>query len=175
MTSRGAVKRIKLPDGQIAIIDKDDYWIKDTFPCWRANQKEKKYVTVVRWIKTEFGSAREEYKLHRLVMKVQKNSCKNVDHINRNPLDNRKCNLRFASFYQNMRNRQLRDRSKFTSIYQGVRNVKSKNKTNPWMAAISIRRKLLTIGHFPTEKEAALAYNNRAKELFGDFAFQNAL
>ncbi len=31
------------------------------------------------------------------------------------------------------------------------------------------------IGHFETQKEAALVYNNKAKELFGDYANLNMI
>lgn len=36
-------------------------------------------------------------------------------------------------------------------------------------------RKQISIGCYPSEKEAAIAYNNRAIELFGEFARPNVV
>lgn len=55
------------------------------------------------------------------------------------------------------------------SRFKGVQPVR-----NRWAAAIKFNRKNIYIGSFATEEEAAIAYDKKAKELFGDFACTNA-
>lgn len=92
-----------------------------------------------------------------------------VDHISGDSLDNRKQNLRICTKAENNRNKkkQLGTKSK----YKGV--TLSHHKTKPWTAYISFNDKVRRLGYFSTEKEAALVYDNKAKELFGQFARLN--
>jgi hypothetical protein len=89
-----------------------------------------------------------------------------VDHINRNPLDNRRCNLRIATRQQNAMNRNKRIDS--ASKYKGV----SPNKTS-WVARIFFDSRRIYLGSFTSEIEAAQAYDVKARELFGEFAKTN--
>jgi hypothetical protein len=57
-----------------------------------------------------------------------------------------------------------------TSKYKGVYFQKESGK---WRAGISYRNKTIYIGLYLTEDEAALAYNAKAIELFGEFAVLN--
>lgn len=102
--------------------------------------------------------------MHRLIMKCPKGEY--VDHINGNGLDNRKINLRICSNAENSRNRT----SKNPSGYKGVFYVESSKK---WLAKITFNYKSIWLGRFKTKNEAALAYNNKAIELFGKFAKLN--
>ena len=91
-----------------------------------------------------------------------------VDHINHNGLDNRKDNLRFVTRTQNGQNRRPNRNS--TSAYKGVTWFKP---TNKWCARIKDKNKRIFLGHFTCEHEAALAYNKKAKELFGEYVLLN--
>jgi len=62
--------------------------------------------------------------LARIVLKAKKGQI--VDHENRDPLDNRKCNLRIVTHRQNMLNRILKNSSGFIGV--GIRRKKIKNK-----------------------------------------------
>ena len=93
-----------------------------------------------------------------------------VDHIDNNPLNNRKCNLRKATSQQQKQN--IRKLKKRTSIYKGVLKY---NKSNKWMAKITKSNIVHKLGIFKTEEEAALAYNKMALELFGEFANLNII
>ncbi len=73
-----------------------------------------------------------------------------------------KSNCRWANRSQQASNR--RNILGTASRYKGV--VK---KGSGWMA----RCKQKSLGTFPTEEQAALAYNEKAKEVFGDFAYLN--
>lgn len=105
--------------------------------------------------------------VHRLVMKAKVGQ--EVDHINRNPLDNRKVNLRFCTTRENRRNMGLRKDSK--TGYKGVRaNRKS------FQAYINGRDgKFTHLGMFKDPKLAAIAYNTAAKKYFGEFAWLNPI
>jgi len=158
--------------GTPVIISQDDIWIIQIFTSWRIAKKNGNYVTVARWMPTEYGYAKEEYRLHRLVTRAS--SAHEVDHINRNPLDNRRENLRLASrFDQAVNVRRRRRNGKFVSKYKGVSSQKLKNKTNPWRSAVSPKGKNITLGNFSNEHHAAIAYNIASRIVYGEFAFQN--
>ena len=74
-----------------------------------------------------------------------------VDHINRDKLDNRICNLRVVTHQINQFNR---------SSTKGYHFDKARGK---WVATIKLNYRTLFLGRFDTEKEASDAYN-RAKE-----------
>lgn len=92
-----------------------------------------------------------------------------VDHINFNRLDNRKCNLRICTLLENSRSK--RKIVKSVSKYKGVTFPNQK----VWMAKIRVNRKTLTLGSFKTEREAGLAYNAGAIRHFGEFAVLNVI
>ncbi len=97
-----------------------------------------------------------------------------IDHINRNSLDNRRCNLRVATSRQNSMNRNKITRGITTSKYKGVyRKPIKESRRKPWAARISVDGKLCSPKYFSTEEEAALRYNEWALELYGEFAVLN--
>lgn len=89
-----------------------------------------------------------------------------VDHENRNPLDNRLCNLRFASTSQNCANKKVRKDNLLQ--YKGVRFY-----SNLYIARIMKRGVAIHIGCFKCPIQAALAYDKKARELFKKFAHCN--
>lgn len=111
-------------------------------------------------------------RMHRLILGAQPGQM--IDHINGNCLDNRRKNLRFCNKSQNGTNSKLPKNS--TSGYKGVTYYKRYEQYGtPWMAQIGFNWKHTTIGYFKTPKEAAVAYNKKAKEIHGDFAKLNIL
>jgi hypothetical protein len=152
------MKRIQLTNGLEAIVDDEDYneLIKYT---WFGN-KYNNLIYVKR--KTRKLDNRNEtiISMHRQIMGFPEG--KDVDHINNNGLDNRRCNLRICSHAQNMRNRKIKAHNN-TSGFKGVSWFKRLRK---WRASISPT----TIGYFDSKEEAAKAYDEAAKKLFGEFA-----
>lgn len=90
-----------------------------------------------------------------------------VDHVNRNGLDNQRNNLRAASRVQNSGNRpKVRGTSRFKGVYWEKRLQK-------WCAGIAAGGKHKHLGVFVTEAEAAQAYDKAAIAAFGKFAWLN--
>ena len=103
--------------------------------------------------------------IHRLVAKEWCPNPENkpcVDHIDGNTQNNNISNLRWATVAENTRNVSKHRNS--TSKYKGVSKC-----GNKWLVHIRNQH----VGLFNDEKEAAIAYNNHAKEHFGVFAKLN--
>lgn len=93
-----------------------------------------------------------------------------LDHINGDRSDNRIHNLREATRTENNANRS--DHKYGVSGYRGVSPV---GDSKTWRAYICLKRKQINLGCFKSKEEAALAYNEYAKEIFGEYAILNDL
>lgn len=111
--------------------------------------------------------------LPRIVMRMQKGDGLVVDHINGNPLDNRKENLRVVNRFQNVLNTKKRSwRGEMSSRYKGVFYIKSSGK---WKVSIAEGGSRYTLGHYKSEEFAAYMYDYAACNLFGQYARTNGL
>lgn len=95
-----------------------------------------------------------------------------IDHKNRNKLDCRRENLRYATKAQNSMNREKSKSNKSTSEYKGVSWDKSRGR---WHCKVKFDGKTINIGRFSDPIDAAVAYNKKAVELFGEFAYLNKI
>jgi hypothetical protein len=98
--------------------------------------------------------------VHRLVglnFIPNENNYTQIDHIDRNKLNNNLSNLRWVTNSFNSRNRNKRVNQITTSKYKGVNFYKAKNK---WVVGIRINGKRTHLGYFENENEAGIAYNN---------------
>jgi len=86
--------------------------------------------------------------LHRLIMNCTDDNLV-VDHINHNPLDNRKCNLRICTTQENNMNNSL-SISNTTGII-GIHYIK---KRNSWQANITVKNKVIVLGEFNNKDDA---------------------
>jgi len=91
-----------------------------------------------------------------------------LDHRNRNRLDNRVANLRYARPTDNLMNSSPRRDN--TSGYRGVFWHKRAKK---WMAQIKYEGITHYLGLFDSKVDAAIAYNTKVVELAGEFARLN--
>lgn len=91
-----------------------------------------------------------------------------IDHENRVKTDNRIGNLRPASSTQNKGNIGL-----LRNNTSGYRGVSFNNRSGKWHTQIKIKGKQTYLGRFDTPEQAALRYNEVAREYFGEFAFLN--
>ena len=104
--------------------------------------------------------------MHRFIINTP-NDMK-TDHINHDRLYNRKHNLRTCTNQQNQMNRSINVLN--NSGYKGVYKYEKYNK---WMSRIKINGKTKYIGLYNSPLEAAKSYDEKAKELFGEFANTN--
>ena len=105
--------------------------------------------------------------MHRFIMNASEGLC--VDHINGGILDNRKQNLRVCAKQENEFNQKIRVDN--TTGYRGV----CPSKSGRFRAYIVKNGKQYRLGVFETAEAAAKAYNEKAVELYGDFARLNTL
>lgn len=105
--------------------------------------------------------------LHRLICNVTETKV-HVDHKDRNKLNCTRDNLRVCTNQANSRNRAKR--AGVTSRFKGVSWEKRVKK---WRATIFLNYRQIHLGTFVKEEDAAIAYNHKATELFGEFALLN--
>lgn len=106
----------------------------------------------------------KHYRLHRMLTGALKNEI--VDHIDGNPLNNCISNLRITDHVGNNINARPRYNKK-TSSYKGVHQAKN----GKWKAQIQFKKQKIPLGTYNTELEAKLAYDEKAKLLFGEYIF----
>lgn len=105
--------------------------------------------------------------MHREILHCNDDSF--IDHINRNSLDNRKINLRYANTQTNSFNR-TKPVMPCTSVYKGV--FQRKNDTK-WTARIKFNGRHVELGKYILEENAASAYNFASRIFFGRYRNEN--
>src|SRR5688500_18808863 len=154
--------------GKFALVDNEDYNSLSKYKWYLSSSRDKIHYYAYRGCRT-YKKTRTIF-MHREIMKAPKGT--KIDHKNRNNLDNRKNNLRFATQTENMCNRPQQNNN--SSGYKGV--FERRNKTCiTYCARIGHNKKYTILGFFKTKLEAAVAYNIAAKKLHGEFAFQNEI
>lgn len=156
---------ISLSSGETVKVDCDDYdWLNSGL-----------------WSKSHYGYAvgylnAEHMFMHRAIMlrhyPEDPADGRRVDHINRDTLDNRKNNLRFATHQQNMVNSPSRRGA--ASAYKGV-GIEPRYTVRKWTARIGCNGTTFLLGSYATEQEAAVAYDCAAIQLFGEYAWLNII
>ena len=145
-------KEIQLSQGKVALVDADDYDNLCKYK-WHAvkSPKRKNYWRACRV---------ENYKtisMHSEILQVPDD--KFIDHINHNPLDNRKANLRECTITQNNWNtRPYGKTSNYKGVYWHTRNKR-------WRATVWKDGRQIFLGNFVDEHDAARAYNKAVLEL----------
>jgi hypothetical protein len=119
----------------------------------------------VHYEKAGPGKVKKIY-MHRFIMDAP--AGKLVDHSNNKTLDNRRSNLRIASYSENNSNRAKKKNT--SSQYIGVHLNKSSGR---WIAQIRIDGKGTHLGSFDSEIDAAKAYDEAAIKHRGVFARLN--
>lgn len=151
------VKEIILSNGKRTLVDDSDYEELNKFK-WSC--------VGVGYVQR--GSCSSAVLMHRQILQAPRGI--EVDHVNRDPLDNRRCNLRLATRRQNECNKGLKSTN--TSGYKGVKYHKREKK---WRAEIRLNGRTVHIGSYKTPREAAIAYNNMAFKINGEFAYLNII
>lgn len=101
-------------------------------------------------------------KMHRYLLDLPKGE-PIVDHINGNPLDNRRNNLRLCTSLENGRNLRAK---KSQSGATGVRETPE----GRWHARIMVDRKEISLGNYLTKEEAIEARRTAERKYYGEYA-----
>lgn len=160
--SDSSIRLIPLTLGKNALVDAADYeflrkwnWYAHYCPrgqCFVARRRE--------------GKRGPLLSMHRELLRPPDGI--EIDHKNHDTLDNRRCNLRFATGQQNLLNRRAHKDNR--SGFKGVCWSSEKGK---WKAEIQSQKVRKHIGYFETPEDAARAYDRHATVLHGEFAFLN--
>lgn len=152
-------KEITLCHGEIVIIDDEDYGRVSCY-SWHYDSGRRALAHI----------GGKCVPMHRFILNAPKGV--EVDHINHDTLDNRKCNLRLVTKSQNMQN--MLGHIDGSSKYKGV-SLHQCGPARSYHARIMKDHKQNHLGAFSTQEAAALAYNKAATELFGEYACLNEI
>lgn len=146
------MKEIPLTQGQIALVDDRAYEMLSKFK-WCANKFRNSYYSVRNSQRVD--GKQMTILMHRVIMNPSDDM--EIDHINGNGLDNRRCNLRVVTPRQNSQNRQHTKSSKYPGV--SFRHGRGKK----WVTSIWVHGIRKHLGYFDTEEAAArtyMAYSN---------------
>ena len=127
-----------------------------------------------------YGDGWKLYVAHRIafaLMDIEIAENMDVDHINRDPWDNRWCNLRVGTHQENSYNRPA-NRQKASKLPLGVFRTNPKDpswNSAPFVANIRHNGKLIHLGSFNSVEEAVTARVHKERELAGEFAPDRSL
>jgi len=152
------MKKIPLTQGMCALADDEDYEYLNQWKWYAAKQHNGYYA-----FRSDYSTGKvKTIRMHKEILTEEKD----IDHKDGNGLNNQKYNIRYCTHPQNHQNRK--HHKNCSSIYKGVSLCFSK-----WRAQIMFDGKVKHLGLFSEEKEAALAYDKKAMEVFGVFARVN--
>jgi len=154
---------IPLTQGKETIIDAED-WPRVATKRWYTGRYAGGYYAVA---KVQLADGRRQtLGLHRFLLDAAPGTI--VDHIDGDPLNNTRANLRFATPGQNRANSRVKynTRSGYKGAYWSARHKQ-------WEAQIRCDGKCRFLGYFRTVEGAARAYDAAARELFGQYAHLN--
>lgn len=159
-TAQGDIATCIVEPGVVAVVDLADLPIVDGHR-WYINQRGK----------NSYAETGQAFLMHRMVAGLEKGDGKRIDHRNCDALNNRRSNLRITDQSNNAANSRKHKKTK--SQYKGVRIRQGKYISAEITKRIEGVKTKFNLGPFPTEELAAHAYDQKAVELFGEFARLN--
>ena len=150
------MRKLPLQEGKYAIVDNEDFDYLNQWHWWDHGT----YVVRDERYGKRINNKKYRFLIHRVILGLEKGNKKIVDHINHNPLDNRKCNLRVCTQVENQQNRGIYKNN--TSGYKGVYWHKLGKK---WMAYITHRGQRIHCGLHKTVEDAHKARMEKEEDL----------
>lgn len=149
---------ISLTQGQYVLVWASDY---EYLMQWKWQAK---WSTYTKSFYAVHSTGKATIRMHRVLLGLTKRS-ELCDHKNRITLDNRRENIRVASYSENQFNTKLSVRN--TSGFKGVYWV---GRIHKWAASIFLNGRSRHLGYFFTLESAAEARAKAVKEFHGEFA-----
>jgi len=148
--------KIQITKGKYCFIDKEDYEKFKRYKWYAHSNNRRWYVRGSRYI----NGVRKRIYLHNLIKPIKIKN-KELDHINRNTLDNRKQNLRYVTRSLNNFNSKTKvGGSRFKGVYWNTSRRR-------WIAKINYKGRQYHLGTFTNEVCAAQAYDAAAVMIAG--------
>ena len=160
------VREVELSQGMVALVDPDDYEYLISFSWCAANNRNDRFVAM----RTDRnGEKQRSILMHRAII-GEENISKGevIDHVNGNPLDNRRENLRICKRGLNMKNCK-----KYKNNKTGFIGVFYYKRLGKWTASIQSDGERHHLGTFDNPEDAAISYDEAAKKIHGEFATLN--
>ena len=152
---------IRLLNGIITLVDDEDFEYLNQWKWYFHPGRNTAYA-----FRNERMKKNKTIYMHRIIANALGRL--QVDHIDGNGLNNQRNNLRLCTAKEN--SHHLKRKSNNTSGYTGVVWIK---RINRWGARIETNGKQIYICVSKNPVDAARAYDNKARELFGEFARLN--
>ncbi len=162
------MKRIPLTRGLFALVDSNLFKKLNKYKWHAIHNKYTDAFYACR--KSPRSEGHKSILMHRLILGLTDRKLQG-DHKNHDTLDNRRENLRVATASQNGQNRRGAQSNSVT----GIRGVFPYTKTNKFQAIIVLRGKRSYLGLFDTVAEAATAYEEANRRLYGEFGYKKQL
>jgi len=157
------MKKIKLSKGKYALVDDEDYPYISRF-SWRLIEDS---------ANSHCGTTihgKKDVTIYMEQFLIKGESFKVITHKNRNTLDNQKDNLLLVDSFVS-RGRARKTCKPVSSIHKGVYWSGSKKR---WIGRISTQGKVYEAPYkLKSENDLAKWYNKKARELYGEYAYQN--
>jgi hypothetical protein len=160
------MRKIGLTQGKQALVDDNDF---DFLSQWKWFAHRKNKGTTYYAVRTcrEEGVQRTVRMHNAISDRYVKKNYTELDHRDRNGLNNQKSNLRISTHGENMHNTP-----NYGNCLKGVRIHKSKYKAIDgkttiyikYQARITVKKKTISLGYFETEKEAYKAYKKGSEK-----------
>ena len=160
------MKKIPLTRGQFALVDDCDYERVMEYKWVFQPHQNPRYTPYAR---RRRNAENPHASMHRFILNALEGM--EVDHIDGNGLNNQRANMRLCTHAQNNRNSQFNNKHGM----KGVAFIPNRRAFKKWISKITADGKMKTIGYYWTMKEAAVAYNEAAIKLHGDFARLNQI
>ena len=151
------VIEIALSKGGVALVDEADHEKVRAYRWWR---DRKGYATTKVTI---VPMKSHSLLMHRLIMDAPPGIY--VDHIDHDPLNNTRANLRLATNSQNQANKRK------VLAASGYKGVWFNKQSGRWSATVMCKKKRYYLGLHDTPEQESAAYAKEAERLFGVFAY----